>query len=207
LSRSLWMAFERPKNRAVFASGKADYRKQPGTLWVQLCFPAILTPERVHLRPEHITDGVRSAPPATTQRDARGTVCHPCVTRAGQEDPRKTRERLGQDPAKSFGKPLVLGAGHSALRSECQAMRLRLSRLPPSESTRHPHQARSDCLQAGSLSIAGFLLMLYAESRICEDAGMTLRRPAPAQNALSADFLRAAAEAETKAGNRAWFEM
>jgi hypothetical protein len=57
------------------------------------------------------------------------------------------------------------------------------------------------------LSIAGFLLMLYAESRICEETGMTLRRPAPAQNAPSDDFLRAAAEAETKAGKRAWFEM
>jgi hypothetical protein len=49
--------------------------------------------------------------------------------------------------------------------------------------------------------------MLYAESRICEETGMTLRRPAPAQNAPSDDFLRAAAEAETKAGKRAWFEM
>jgi hypothetical protein len=57
------------------------------------------------------------------------------------------------------------------------------------------------------LSIAEFLLMLYAESRICEDTGMTLRRPAPAQNAPSDDFQRAAAEAETKAGERGWFEM
>ncbi len=36
---------------------------------------------------------------------------------------------------------------------------------------------------------------------------MTRRRPAPAQNASIDDFQRAAAEAEAKAGKRAWFEM
>jgi hypothetical protein len=36
---------------------------------------------------------------------------------------------------------------------------------------------------------------------------MTKCRPAPAQNAPSDEFQRAAAEAEAKAGKRAWFEM
>ena len=98
--------------------------ESPSTLWVQLSLPAILTPERVCLRPERITGGIpswagRSCRPALTGSCdpwQHGWPCRDSIRRRVVGNGRSRARRRGRDAQPGREAPRFdIAAGYEAL--------------------------------------------------------------------------------------------